>query len=162
MCLTCRIGFRKTEDGGCVPCGDNCNHCNDKRCVVCAETFSYDLSKYTCNKCRIKNCVNCSSKDVCQECKPGMYFNREKKICEECPGNCLNCSDNGKNCHSCPINFYTLEEEIITHKKSSGENLVLPNLLSMIFGGLMMKNPQFNITEVKMISKCYEKCPEKF
>jgi len=42
-----------------------------------------------CDKCEIENCIACNTKNICQECTKGNYFNQESKKCEPCKNNCL-------------------------------------------------------------------------
>lgn len=157
-CYGCKIGFYKDANENCQKCGDNCNHCDEKLCYVCEDKYFFNNKTKKCQKCEIDKCNDCSDVDVCKDCRRGFYFNSETKKCEKCLDNCLKCTNDGKNCFSCPLNFFTLQEEFINEQNQSSKTSLLPNLLSVLFGDLI-KKAAFKVMEIKIINKCVEKCP---
>lgn len=157
-CISCNSGYH-SKDKKCEKCAKNCNHCNETNCLVCKEKHFLSQDRKNCKKCDLKNCLVCATETVCKQCRHGMFFNKEEKKCKKCPMNCLRCTSDGQNCMSCPLNYYTLEEELISHNTSNSK-MILPNIFSLIFGA-MLSSPSFNITQIKIINKCVERCPKE-
>lgn len=78
------------------------------------EGYFLNESSKDCKKCMIKNCLKCSTDLICHYCKESFYFNEESKKCESCKNNCLECSSDGEECYSCPIDYFSLEKNVIT------------------------------------------------
>ena len=74
-----------------------------------------------------------------------------------CKGNCLKCFDESETCSSCPINFFTFQEEIVTEKKESN----FLNSILGIFMGFMPIGPKVKVSEIKIVTKCLKECPKK-
>jgi hypothetical protein len=75
-----------------------------------------------------------------------------------CKGNCLKCFDESESCISCPINFYTFQEEVIS---SSGKENPLSQILGLLFGVQAEKN-KFEFKEIKIVTKCLKECPKLY
>jgi hypothetical protein len=82
---------------------------------------------------------------------------RAKGDITRCNGNCLRCSDGSDRCQSCPLNYFTFEEEIISEKK---EKNVMSGILGL-FMGMLSGGGDIKFTEISLVTKCMKECPEK-
>ena len=158
-CLSCEIGYHRTDDNKCENCIENCNHCRNGKCIVCKHGYFYDEQKDACQKCELSHCKVCESPDVCSDCEAGYFFNKETKQCERCAENCLKCADNADNCLSCPVTYYTLQDQVVTKEKS--EDSAISSILGM-FLGMKFNMPEMNILQIKSVNKCLKKCPKTY
>ena len=158
-CLRCEIGYHKSEAGECVNCIENCNHCSGEKCIVCRHGYFYNQVKDICDNCKIEHCKTCASEDLCSNCESGYFFNIETKKCEKCAENCLKCVDSADNCLICPINYYTLQDQVVT--KSKSEDNLINGILNM-FLGMKMNLPDMNVMEIKTETKCVKECPKVY
>ena len=159
VCLSCEIGHHRTNEGECEKCPENCNHCNKDKCTICRHGYFYDEIKDACLQCEAENCRACSADKTCAECKAGYFIDKETKQCKKCDDNCLKCSKSSDNCTVCPINYYSLQDQVISQTKA--EDSAITGLLTM-FLGVKLNVPELKITEIKIVHKCFEKCPAKY
>lgn len=76
-----------------------------------------------------------------------------------CKGGCLRCMDDSDNCLECPVDKYTLQEQVITHT-TRGIDL-FAGILGLFFG-VSLPTPKISVTEIKMMNKCLDKCPKVY
>ena len=157
-CLSCEIGYYLYQGTECRACPANCHHCNSERCLSCSADYYFDITANECVKCSISNCDICKSATICEICLPGYYFDEESKTCSKCKGNCLKCFDDSDNCSSCPINFFTFQEEVMSEKTDAN---FLTSLLGL-FIGFNPSLPKMKVTELKVITKCLKECPKTY
>lgn len=159
VCLSCEIGYHRNDKNKCEKCIENCNHCSTDKCVVCRHGYFYEEQKDTCEKCELEHCKVCDSAEVCSECESGFFFNAEIKKCEKCAENCLKCSDNADNCLACPINYYSLQDQVVTKEKA--EDSFISGVLSM-FLGMKFNMADMQVMQIKTVNKCVKKCPKSY
>lgn len=150
-------GTEEKKPDRCIKCSENCNHCDSERCYICKKGYYYNKKKKKCLRCKIENCDQCFSFKKCAVCRAGFYFDKESGECTSCPKNCLKCSS-AKHCHSCPINYFILMKETVTHSQTPN---ILGSILGMFFGSVGAKLPPVEMTQVEIKSDCVEKCPEE-
>jgi hypothetical protein len=102
----------------------------------------------------------CRSKEVCDACAGGFYFNAKQKKCVPCAGNCLRCFDETEDCRACPVSFFTFQQNIVTQKKQ--QDNIFSNLLNLFLGPGVVPLAPVKVTEVRIVTKCVRECPKTY
>ncbi|ELP90256.1 hypothetical protein EIN_339370 [Entamoeba invadens IP1] len=108
-CVMCNNGYYPNENGVCVPCGQNCNSCDESTgaCSSCStnNVFSESDNK-TCMTCSSFDvlCLTCSSsfERKCAKCLTGSYLSNGPK-CTLCDTTCDTnyCNNQSGICSKC-------------------------------------------------------------
>lgn len=158
VCLNCEITFYLLpEKNECHKCEDNCFRCTSLgKCLVCALGFFFDSQNNKCTKCKIINCNLCKNNQVCSFCFNGFYFNEQTEKCVECPDECLRCSNDGKNCITCPCHKTPKQEQITIYR----EDKITPisSLFTILFSIFRPTVEPVTIikSEIRSIVKCID------
>ena len=120
-CVSCSengtISIKEGESSNCYDCGPNCQTClskdscqtcvadfylRDGKCIACdVEGFFPNKNTGYCDSC-LQNCLKCSSASSCDMCSPGLFFNKNTKVCESCEvKQCKNCDSAKDLCNEC-------------------------------------------------------------
>lgn len=93
--MDCKDGYAYSIiNKNCINCttyDQNCNKCDENRCVSCTKGYYLDLGR--CLSCP-KNCVECMA-SVCITCDRGAYNNPSN------PSECISCSTSLPHCTDC-------------------------------------------------------------
>ena len=90
QCTKCESGYT-LKDRQCINCAKHCSYCytsGEGKCdeeKYCDKKYYLDTTSQTCKECTDKHCYKCSGEGEgkCTECKPGYYWDTEKKSCKK-------------------------------------------------------------------------------
>ncbi|KAL4497778.1 hypothetical protein ABPG72_000533 [Tetrahymena utriculariae] len=133
--VTCQKGYFNGPNYTCYPCIQGCDECSDgnscKTCNSKYQTFTIKNTQVCINSSScFSPCSTCSgtfSPTTCASCNKNFYFlgtncvaqcnlgyyaNQANQKCEQCPNNCLACSDSST-CTACSSKYFLSQKSCV-------------------------------------------------